>query len=89
MPSVDPRPDGRPLALPTLPGSPLNAALHAVLGEVRRQRCGYMHLRVLARGDPAEGAFFAALVEDRSAAAPQSYVEFLCYLHRQIQQKLS
>lgn len=56
----------------------------------RRQRCNYMRLRVVRRGDPQlEPAFFAALVEDRTPSGGMSYVEFLCYLHRQIQNKLS
>ena len=38
---------------------------------------------------PTPSAFYNALVEDRSPASGMSYVEFLCFLHRQIQNKLS
>jgi hypothetical protein len=41
----------------------------------------------LRRGDANEAAFHAGLLEDRSAAG-QSYVEYLCAVHRQIQAKL-
>ena len=63
--------------------------MHALLNEVRRQRATYLRLRVVRRGDPEEAAFFSALVEDRSPAAGMSYVEYLCHLHRQIQNRLS
>jgi protein transport protein SEC24 len=79
----------RPLVLPAL-DTPLNQAVRALLDEVRRQRGAYLRLRVVRRGDAAlEQAFYAALVEDRSPAAGMSYVEYLCFLHRQIQNKLS
>lgn len=56
----------------------------------RRQRTNYMRLRVVRRNDPVlEPAFFNALVEDRSPTGGMSYVEYLCFLHRQIQNKLS
>lgn len=88
MPSLDGLDPQRTLLLPTL-DTPLSRAVHALLDEVRRQRAAYLHLRVLRRGDPLEGSFYSALVEDRSPAAGMSYVEYLCFLHRQIQNKLS
>lgn len=63
--------------------------MRELLDEVRRQRTAYMRLRVVRRGDPQEQAFYAALVEDRSPQAGMSYVEYLCFLHRQIQNKLA
>ena len=45
-----------------------------------------MRLRVLRRGDPSENAYYRRLVEDRSPAG-MSYVEFLCHVHRLIQNK--
>ena len=44
-------------------------------------------LRLLKRGDPSENMFFQYLIEDRSSAG-MSYVEFLVYVHRQIQNKM-
>jgi protein transport protein SEC24 len=83
-----PAPD-RPLILPHL-DTPLSRAVNALLDEVRRQRGGYMRLRIPKRGggDAEETAFFAALLEDRSMAGA-SYVEYLCWLHRQIQNKVT
>ncbi len=88
MPSLDGLDPQRVLSLPAL-DTPLSRAVHALLDEVRRQRAAYLRLRVLRRGDALEGAFYSALVEDRSQAAGMSYVEYLCFLHRQIQNKLS
>ena len=73
-------------ALPRLP-TPASAALHATLGEVRRQRSTWLRLRLALRGDANDAAFYAGLVEDRSAAG-QSYVEYLCAIHRKIQAAL-
>ena len=65
--------------------TPQSVALHRLLDAVRTQRGAYMRFRVVRRPDTAaEGAFFAMLVEDRSATG-MSYVEYLCHVHRQIQ----
>jgi protein transport protein SEC24 len=63
-----------------------NKSLNAFVDTLRRMRCSYMRLRVLRRGDPSENAFYRRLVEDRSPAG-MSYVEFLCHVHRLIQNK--
>ena len=54
--------------------------------EVIEHYGSYMRLRVLRRGDPSENAYYRRLVEDRSPAG-MSYVEFLCHVHRLIQNK--
>lgn len=88
VPSLDAADPSRPLLLPEL-DTPLSAAVRGLLDEVRRQRAAYLRLRIVRRGDAAaEQAFYNALVEDRSPAAGMSYVEYLCFLHRQIQNKL-
>ena len=88
VPSLDATDPQRPLLLPSL-DTPLSRRVRQLLDELRRQRSAYLRLRVLRRGDPLEAAFYNALVEDRSPASGMSYVEFLCFLHRQIQNKLS
>ncbi|EFN54381.1 hypothetical protein CHLNCDRAFT_58279 [Chlorella variabilis] len=88
VPSLEGGDPQQPLLLPTL-DTPLSRAVRKLLDEVRRQRACYLRLRVVRRGDPLEGVFYSALVEDRSPAAGMSYVEYLCFLHRQIQNKLS
>jgi protein transport protein SEC24 len=47
-----------------------------------------MRLRVAKKGDPTYNVFVNSLVEDKSTAG-MSYVEFLCHVHRQIQEKMS
>jgi protein transport protein SEC24 len=74
---------------PPVLDTPLSKAVLALLDEIRRQRKSYMHLRLMRRGHPQEAACMAALIEDRSPSAGMSYVEWLCMLHRQIQNKLS
>ena len=66
--------------------TPQSKALNAFVNCMRKMRSSYMRTRILKRGDPAENAFYARLIEDRSAAG-MSYVEFLCHVHRMIQNK--
>ncbi|GLC37974.1 hypothetical protein PLESTF_000604900 [Pleodorina starrii] len=61
--------------------------LQDLLTKIRLQRSSFMRLRVARKGDPAESAFFNMLVEDRSSAG-MSYVEYLCQIHRLIQNKM-
>ena len=86
VPQLGPGAERVAAALPRLP-TRASAALHAALGEVRHQRAAWLRLRVALRGDANEAAFYAGLVEDRSAAG-QSYVEYLCAVHRKIQAQL-
>lgn len=88
VPSLEALDPARPLLLPEL-DSPLSGAARALLDEVRRQRSAYLRLRVVRRGDPIESTFYSALIEDRTPAGGMSYVEYLCFLHRQIQNKMS
>lgn len=61
--------------------------LHAVLRSARLQRCAFMRLRCVKKGDPTEALFLNMLIEDRSQAG-MSYVEYLCQVHRLIQNKM-
>jgi len=67
------------------PGSRL---LFDLLTAVRLNRCAFMRLRIAKKGDPFYPVFANMMVEDRSTAG-MSYVEFLCHVHRQIQEKMS
>jgi hypothetical protein len=60
-------------------------ALVSALGAAR----GEAPLRVsaLKRGPAGDAAFYGALVEDRGPGGP-SYVEHLCWVHRQVQKRL-
>ncbi len=72
-----------------LPPSDAPAArlLSDLLTRLRLERCAYMRLRVVRKGDALEPAFLNSLLEDRSPSG-MSYVEFLCHIHRQIQNKM-
>lgn len=59
-----------------------------LLDLIRVHRRSYMRLRVLRRNDPFEAQFFNLLIEDKSGVG-QSYVDFLCAIHRTIQQKMT
>jgi len=61
-------------------------SLNAFVNCMRRMRSGYLRMRILRRGDPGEAAFYAKLTEDRNVAG-MSYVDFLCHVHRLIQNK--
>ena len=75
-----------PLTLPPR-DAPAARLLADLLTRLRLERCAYMRLRVVRKGDPLEAAFVNALLEDRSPSG-MSYVEFLCHIHRQIQNKM-
>lgn len=71
-PNLPPGPDGLNPPLPFLSqvallprDSPASRLLQDLLTKVRLQRSSFMRLRVARKGDPAESAFFAMLVEDR------------------------
>jgi protein transport protein SEC24 len=88
MPSVGvllQTPQPLPLVMHDNPGSKL---LFELLTALRQNRCSFMRLRVAKKGDPYYPLFANMLVEDRSTAG-MSYVEFLCHVHRQIQEKMS
>lgn len=65
-----------------------NQELHALLDAIRRERSTFLRLRILRHGDRLETLFFNRLVEDRSQVGV-SYVEFLCQVHRDIQNRMA
>ncbi|KAI8470003.1 MAG: Sec23/Sec24 trunk domain-containing protein [Monoraphidium minutum] len=75
-----------PLTLPPR-DAPAARLLSDLLTRLRLERCAYMRLRAVRKGDPLEASFVNALLEDRSPSG-MSYVEFLCHIHRQIQNKM-
>jgi protein transport protein SEC24 len=78
-----------PQPLPLTQHSNANSQLlFELLTAVRLNRCAFMRLRIAKKGDPYYPAFVNLLVEDRSTAG-MSYVEFLCHVHRQIQDKMN
>ena len=67
--------------------NPLSIRVNKLMNAVRSQRPHLLQtVRVVAPKDPLEARFVGMLTEDR-AQTSMSYVEFLCHVHRQIQQK--
>lgn len=78
----------RGMVLPVLPASPLNMAVHRMLDAIRSHRRSYMRLRVLRRNDPFDALFHNLLIEDKQSGG-QSYVDYLCAVHRAIQHRMN
>ncbi|WPT14116.1 Protein transport protein Sec24-like CEF [Picochlorum sp. SENEW3] len=68
--------------------NPVSDLTRRMIANMRRLRRSYMHMRFVAKGHPHETLFQTALVEDRHLLSGMSYVEYLCFLHRQIQNKM-
>ena len=66
--------------------NPTSKALNDFINAIRKQRGAFMRTRILKRGDSLEALFYNRLMEDRSPAG-MSYVEYLCHVHRLIQNK--
>jgi len=65
----------------------LSVRVHRLMNAIRSQRPHLLQtVRVVAPKDSMETRFVGMLTEDR-AQTSMSYVEFLCHVHRQIQQK--
>jgi protein transport protein SEC24 len=77
------------LAAPARHLPPAHAQAHAIIRSLGSQRGGhYPRVQIASADDGRDLRFLAMLTEDRSQAA-MSYVEFLCHIHRQIQNKLN
>jgi len=69
--------------------NPISKRVHALINAIRSQRPHLMQsVSVLGPKAPLEARFLSMLIEDR-AQASMSYVEFLCHVHRQIQNKFN
>lgn len=68
--------------------NPVSDLTRRMIANMRRLRRSFMHMRFVAKGHPHETLFQTALVEDRHLLSGMSYVEYLCFLHRQIQNKM-
>ena len=63
--------------------------VNRLINAVRSQRPMVLSFpRVLSPKDPQEARVLAMLTEDR-AQTTMNYVEFLCHIHRQIQQRFN
>ena len=80
--------DARQSMLPPNLPNERNKRMNAFINAMRKARSGYMRMRILKRNDSMETLFYNRLIEDRSVAG-MSYVEFLCHVHRLIQNKFA
>eukprot|EP00038_Savillea_parva_P007834 m.172841 g.172841 ORF g.172841 m.172841 type:complete len:1098 (+) comp13591_c0_seq1:68-3361(+) len=69
-------------------GDPLNDRLARLIALLRDKRDYYMPLKIVKQKDPTEIDMVVRLVEDKTNEA-MSYVDFLCAIHRDIQNYLS
>ncbi|KAL6046314.1 Protein transport protein Sec24C [Balamuthia mandrillaris] len=68
--------------------NPLSARVCGVVRTLRNQTGQGQAVHVIQRGSPLEARFVSYFVEDKTATQ-MSYADFLCHLHRHIQNKLS
>eukprot|EP00656_Telonema_subtile_P053557 TRINITY_DN7791_c0_g1_i2.p1 TRINITY_DN7791_c0_g1~~TRINITY_DN7791_c0_g1_i2.p1 ORF type:complete len:369 (+),score=129.26 TRINITY_DN7791_c0_g1_i2:209-1315(+) len=67
----------------------LSQTVNRILNHVQGQGQLWRPVEVLKQKHPGEAKLYASMVEDKSAPGYNySYVEFLCHIHTQIQQKL-
>ncbi|XP_006887627.1 PREDICTED: protein transport protein Sec24C [Elephantulus edwardii] len=74
--------------LPVL-DNPLSKKVRGLIDSLRAQRSRYMKLIVVKQEDKLEMLFKHFLVEDKNLSGGASYVDFLCHMHKEIQQLLS
>ncbi|KAI8393470.1 Sec23/Sec24 trunk domain-containing protein [Radiomyces spectabilis] len=62
--------------------------LHGIIRYLQSQRSRYLQLRIIRQNmDPMEFIFSTWMTEDRNAEV-QTYVDFMCVLHRKIQEEM-
>ncbi|ORX60553.1 hypothetical protein DM01DRAFT_1332696 [Hesseltinella vesiculosa] len=68
--------------------SELSHQVHAIMDKLKSQRSRYLQLHVIRQElDPLEFTFSTCMTEDRNAEV-QTYVDFMCVLHRKIQEEM-
>jgi protein transport protein SEC24 len=60
----------------------MRALIHQIQDEQRKGT--YAQLQIVRQGEPIEVLFFQHLIEDKNHDA-MNYVDYLCFVHRQIQ----
>ncbi|XP_031561696.1 protein transport protein Sec24C-like isoform X2 [Actinia tenebrosa] len=76
-------------SLPTLE-NPLSSRLRGIIEEILQERQQYLKLTVVRQRDKLEPWFKHFLVEDKGlSATQQSYVDFLCLMHKEIRSLLN
>ncbi|KFP72490.1 Protein transport protein Sec24D, partial [Apaloderma vittatum] len=75
-------------SLPDL-DNPLSKKIKSILEHIQSQKPYTMKLMIVKQREQAEVLFRQFLVEDKSIYGGASYVDFLCYVHKEICQLLS
>ncbi|KAG7461887.1 hypothetical protein MATL_G00195950 [Megalops atlanticus] len=76
------------ISLPKL-DNPHSKKLHSIIESIAGQRPYSMKLLVVKQKDRTEMLFRQHLVEDKGVHGGASYMDFLCYVHREIRQLLT
>src|SRR4051812_11208473 len=80
--------DPKLLTLPVL-DNPLSQRLHNIINYMQSQRSRHITFHVVRQSmDQIEAEFVNLLTEDKNNDA-MNYVEYLCFIHRQIQNEVS
>uniref|UniRef100_UPI00398EDC08 protein transport protein Sec24D n=1 Tax=Pristiophorus japonicus TaxID=55135 RepID=UPI00398EDC08 len=77
--------------LTTLPelDNPYSKKIRLIIDNIRNQNPYSMKLIILKQKEKSEGIFRQFLVEDKGMHGGASYVDFLCYVHKEIRQLLT
>ncbi|XP_015802499.3 protein transport protein Sec24D [Nothobranchius furzeri] len=67
----------------------LSKKIHSIISELLEKRPNSMKLQIVRQRDKPEMVFRQFLVEDKGLHGGASYVDFLCYVHREIRQLLT
>ncbi|KAK2899740.1 protein transport protein Sec24D isoform X1 [Channa argus] len=79
---------GHMCALPEL-DNPLSKKVRSIISGLLEKRPNSMKLQVVRQKDKPEMLFRQFLVEDKGLHGSSSYMDFLCYVHREIRQLLT
>uniref|UniRef100_A0AAQ4RV20 SEC24 homolog D, COPII coat complex component n=1 Tax=Gasterosteus aculeatus aculeatus TaxID=481459 RepID=A0AAQ4RV20_GASAC len=79
---------GNMCALPEL-DNPLSNKVRAIINDLIEKRPNSMKLHIVRQKDKPEMVFRQFLVEDKGLHGGASYMDFLCYVHREIRQLLT
>uniref|UniRef100_A0A672N602 SEC24 homolog D, COPII coat complex component n=1 Tax=Sinocyclocheilus grahami TaxID=75366 RepID=A0A672N602_SINGR len=63
--------------------------IHSIISSISQQRATSMKLLIVKQKDQSEMLFRQHLVEDKGLHGGASYMDFLCYVHREIRQLLT
>ncbi|KAM9426624.1 protein transport protein Sec24D isoform 2-T2 [Pholidichthys leucotaenia] len=79
---------GHMCALPEL-DNPMSRKVRSIISDLLEKRPNSMKLQIVRQRDKPEMLFRQFLVEDKGLHGGASYVDFLCYVHREIRQLLT